>query len=93
MLSPDSAEAVPTKNALPEINRRSADFHPSIWGDHFLAYESQSTELDEKIKQQVQELKEKVLVISQSQDSTIAAQVFCLLPLHAHNYLRVFFES
>ncbi|KAB1224296.1 (-)-germacrene D synthase [Morella rubra] len=61
MLSQHSAEApVPTKNALPEINRGSADFHPSIWGDHFLAYESQSPEPDEKIKQQVRELKEKV---------------------------------
>ena len=23
---------------LPEPDRRPANFHPSIWGDHFLAY-------------------------------------------------------
>ncbi|KAB1227455.1 (-)-germacrene D synthase [Morella rubra] len=55
MLSQDS-----TKNALPAINRSYADFVPSFWGDRFLAYESESPEPDEKIKLQVQELKEKV---------------------------------
>ena len=33
--------AAPTKNAMTEINRRSANFHPSIWGDHFLKYASE----------------------------------------------------
>ena len=33
--------AAPTKNATTETNRRSANFHPSIWGDHFLTYASE----------------------------------------------------
>jgi hypothetical protein len=37
-----SEVAAPTQNAMPETNRRSADFHPSIWGDHFLTYASDS---------------------------------------------------
>ncbi|GLT77756.1 hypothetical protein SLA2020_493160 [Shorea laevis] len=43
-----------------ETNRRSANFQPSIWGDHFLTHASEVLETDEKIKQQVEELKEKV---------------------------------
>ncbi|XP_062162911.1 (-)-germacrene D synthase-like [Alnus glutinosa] len=53
--------AEPSQNAMPETNRRSANFCPSILGDHFLIYAfDQFLETDEKIKQQVQELKEKV---------------------------------
>ena len=37
-----SEVAAPTQNAMPETNRRSADFHPSSWGDHFLTYASDS---------------------------------------------------
>jgi hypothetical protein len=32
--------AAPSQNAMPETNRRSANFCPSIWGDHFLTYAS-----------------------------------------------------
>ena len=33
--------SAPIRNAkLPETDRRSAGFHPSIWGDHFLSYAS-----------------------------------------------------
>uniref|UniRef100_A0A2N9HR11 Terpene synthase N-terminal domain-containing protein n=1 Tax=Fagus sylvatica TaxID=28930 RepID=A0A2N9HR11_FAGSY len=35
-------------------------FHPSIWGDHFLTYASDSLENEENLKQEVQELKEEV---------------------------------
>uniref|UniRef100_A0A2N9I731 Uncharacterized protein n=1 Tax=Fagus sylvatica TaxID=28930 RepID=A0A2N9I731_FAGSY len=52
--------AAPTKNAMTEINRQSANFHPSIWGDHFLKYASEYLETEENLKQQVQELKEEV---------------------------------
>ena len=38
MYSQVSAVAAPTKTDMPEINRRSANFHPSIWGDRFLTY-------------------------------------------------------
>jgi hypothetical protein len=33
--------AAPSQNPMPETSRRSANFHPSIWGDHFLAYASE----------------------------------------------------
>ncbi|XP_040987076.1 (-)-germacrene D synthase-like [Juglans microcarpa x Juglans regia] len=57
-----SALAAPkAKNhIMPEINRRSANFQPSIWGDHFLSYASEFLETDVKMRQQIQELKENV---------------------------------
>jgi hypothetical protein len=33
--------AAPTQNAMTEINPRSANFHPSVWGDRFLTYSSE----------------------------------------------------
>jgi hypothetical protein len=35
-----SGEA-PSQKAMSETNRRSANFQPSIWGDHFLTYASE----------------------------------------------------
>jgi hypothetical protein len=35
-----SAIAAQSVNSMPETNRRSANYHPSIWGDHFLTYAS-----------------------------------------------------
>uniref|UniRef100_A0A2N9F1R9 Uncharacterized protein n=1 Tax=Fagus sylvatica TaxID=28930 RepID=A0A2N9F1R9_FAGSY len=55
-----SEVAAQTQNAMPETNRRSADFHPSIWGDHFLTYASESLETEENLEQKVQEMKEAV---------------------------------
>ncbi|KAK4576358.1 hypothetical protein RGQ29_027073 [Quercus rubra] len=55
-----SAVAAPTKTDMPEINRRSANFHPSIWGDRFLTYASEFLEIEDNLKLQVQEMKEEV---------------------------------
>ncbi|CAL5405701.1 unnamed protein product [Camellia sinensis] len=41
-----------TKNMLPEVTRRSANYHPTVWGDHFLAYASHAVEVDVKMGQQ-----------------------------------------
>ncbi|KAF5948753.1 hypothetical protein HYC85_014710 [Camellia sinensis] len=49
-----------TKNMVPEVTRRSANYHPSIWGDHFLVYASHATEVDVKMGQQLQQQKEEV---------------------------------
>ncbi|CAL5405703.1 unnamed protein product [Camellia sinensis] len=49
-----------TKNLVPKVTRRSANFHPSIWGDHFLAYASHAVEVDVKMGQQHQQQKEEV---------------------------------
>ncbi|XP_022716982.1 (-)-germacrene D synthase-like isoform X2 [Durio zibethinus] len=49
----------PIQNAeLPEINRRSAGYHPSIWGDHFLSYASNiNREEDHDKEEEHQKLK------------------------------------
>ncbi|KAI8005910.1 (-)-germacrene D synthase [Camellia lanceoleosa] len=49
-----------TKNMVPEVTRRSANYHPSIWGDHFLTYASLAVEVDVKMGQQLQQQKEEV---------------------------------
>ncbi|KAJ0034700.1 hypothetical protein Pint_25966 [Pistacia integerrima] len=52
--------AVPTsiKVAKQDTNRRSANFHPSIWGDHFLSYASNSVEAADEKK--LQDLREEI---------------------------------
>ncbi|PQQ16398.1 (-)-germacrene D synthase-like [Prunus yedoensis var. nudiflora] len=51
-----------TPKATPDyVNRRCANFSPSIWGYHFLSYASVETNI--KAKQRAQELKEKVKMI------------------------------
>lgn len=42
------------------LNRPRAEFAPAIWGDFFLRYASQSMEVDENVKHQVEVLKEDV---------------------------------
>ncbi|XP_058730544.1 (-)-germacrene D synthase-like [Vicia villosa] len=51
-----SLVAPPTTN---NISRRSAKYHPDIWGDHFIQYIFQPMESDETMKQIIM-LKEKV---------------------------------
>ncbi|KAL7212216.1 hypothetical protein ACSBR2_014981 [Camellia fascicularis] len=61
-----------TKNMVPEVTRRSANYHPSIWGDHFLTYASHAVEVDVKMGQQLQQQKEevrKMLVATNDQPS------------------------
>ncbi|XP_031099079.1 (-)-germacrene D synthase-like isoform X2 [Ipomoea triloba] len=45
---------------LHEVTRRSANFHPSVWGDHFLAYASHEKKAEAQEWQEHQQLKEKV---------------------------------
>ncbi|KAG5546365.1 hypothetical protein RHGRI_018519 [Rhododendron griersonianum] len=50
-----------THGQVPEgTPRRSANFHPSVWGDYFLAYASVAMEPDVKTEQRIEQLKEKV---------------------------------
>ncbi|KAJ0103669.1 hypothetical protein Patl1_04405 [Pistacia atlantica] len=44
--------------AKQDTNRRSANFHPSIWGDHFLSYACNSVESDDT--KTLQELKDEI---------------------------------
>nr|GMC72494.1 (-)-germacrene D synthase-like isoform X2 [Ipomoea batatas] len=40
--------------------RRSVTYHPTVWGDYFLAYDSKLTEIDPSEEREVQQLKEEV---------------------------------
>ncbi|PON61426.1 Squalene/phytoene synthase [Parasponia andersonii] len=46
----------------PDVNRRSANFHPSIWGDRFLSFTCNSLETanDSELNKKILELKEEV---------------------------------
>ncbi|KAJ0044678.1 hypothetical protein Pint_04339 [Pistacia integerrima] len=53
-----AAAASVENTAKEETNRRSANYHPSIWGDHFLSYASDSMETDHNAR--LLELKEEI---------------------------------
>ncbi|KAJ4718967.1 Sesquiterpene synthase [Melia azedarach] len=41
-------------------NRHSANFHPTLWGDHFLAYANDSMKIDPGTREEYEELKQDV---------------------------------
>ncbi|XP_031116633.1 (-)-germacrene D synthase-like [Ipomoea triloba] len=45
---------------MDEVTRRSANFHPTIWGDYFLTYASQPMEVDTQDLLEHQKLKEEI---------------------------------
>ncbi|XP_009591578.1 (-)-germacrene D synthase-like [Nicotiana tomentosiformis] len=47
-------------NIVHKPTRRSVDYHPSVWGDYFLAYDSSLTEIYPDEEQEVEVLKEEV---------------------------------
>ncbi|XP_060671920.1 (-)-germacrene D synthase-like isoform X2 [Ziziphus jujuba] len=54
---------IPIPNAaanVSDVNRRSANFEPSIWGDHFLSYATSDSMETEKEMERVRKLKEQV---------------------------------
>ncbi|CAI9768292.1 unnamed protein product [Fraxinus pennsylvanica] len=55
-----SAAPISTKNVGIENARRSVTYHPSIWGDYFLAYTSDLTDIFAHEEQEHQRLKEEV---------------------------------
>ncbi|XP_063940272.1 sesquiterpene synthase Cop-like [Daucus carota subsp. sativus] len=56
-----SSGSPPQKAAVAEVVRRSANYHPSPWGDHFLKYNTSDHETpDSNTVEKIQELKEKV---------------------------------
>ncbi|KAL1819424.1 hypothetical protein DCAR_0415690 [Daucus carota subsp. sativus] len=57
-----SAGSVPEQNAgVPQILRRSASYHPSVWGDFFLAYDTvDHRRTDRDTEEKAEELKEQV---------------------------------
>ncbi|KAK7313005.1 hypothetical protein VNO77_37322 [Canavalia gladiata] len=59
-VSATSSLAPPTPNASSNFSRRSANYHPSVWGDCFIQYDLKPTEVDEIMKKNIMVLKEKV---------------------------------
>ncbi|PRQ55599.1 putative lyase [Rosa chinensis] len=57
-LASDLAQT-PNITATPDVTQCSANFSPSIWGDHFLSYASMEA-ADSKSKKHVQDLKEEL---------------------------------
>ncbi|KAL2529716.1 Tricyclene synthase [Forsythia ovata] len=57
---PAYAAPIPSKNMGIEDTRRSVTYHPSIWGDYFLAYTSNVTVILGHDEQECQRLKEEV---------------------------------
>ncbi|GMN20107.1 hypothetical protein TIFTF001_043002 [Ficus carica] len=61
-----------TTTVPPAVNRRSANFHPSIWGDRFLSFDSnpKETSADSDINNRILELKEEVrrMILAPLQD-------------------------
>nr|BBO53955.1 sesquiterpene synthase 2 [Angelica keiskei] len=68
-----STSGPPPKVAMPEIARKSASYHPSIWGDRFLAYSNPAvlkTDVDHKEEVHLQLLKEEVKKMLVAKDKT-----------------------
>ncbi|KAG8386216.1 hypothetical protein BUALT_Bualt03G0125900 [Buddleja alternifolia] len=55
-----SAAPTSTKNVDLEDVRRSVSYHPNVWGDYFLAYASDPTELSHNEEKELQKLREDV---------------------------------
>ncbi|XP_060186156.1 sesquiterpene synthase 9-like, partial [Lycium barbarum] len=53
-------------------SRHLANFHPTVWGYHFLTYTSQLTEISTQEKHEIEELKEKVkkMLVETPENST-----------------------
>ncbi|PHT53163.1 (-)-germacrene D synthase [Capsicum baccatum] len=47
-------------NNVPKSARRSVDYHPTVWGDYFLAYDSSLTEINHQDEQEVERLRDEV---------------------------------
>ncbi|KAH0678033.1 hypothetical protein KY284_019118 [Solanum tuberosum] len=45
---------------VPKSARRYVDYHPSVWGDYFLAYDSSITDVDHEEEERVERLRDEV---------------------------------
>ncbi|KAK3021982.1 hypothetical protein RJ639_045677 [Escallonia herrerae] len=55
-----SSGPFPSQNTMPEVPRRSANYHPSIWKYHFLEHASVDAKSDAGIEELFKQLKEEV---------------------------------
>nr|GME12960.1 (-)-germacrene D synthase-like [Ipomoea batatas] len=73
---------------LHEVTRRSANFHPSVWGDHFLAYASHEKKAEAQEWQEHQQLKEKT-----ENELYVVSLYFRLLRQHGYHVPSSVFEK
>ncbi|KAI3456990.1 hypothetical protein Pfo_013653 [Paulownia fortunei] len=67
-----SAAPISTKNVSLEDVRRSVTYHPSIWGDYFLAYTSDVTEISVAEEEELERQKEMVMnLLAQTPDNSL----------------------
>ncbi|KAL2331549.1 hypothetical protein Fmac_019130 [Flemingia macrophylla] len=66
MSLPASVTLASTQHTVSDLRRPCASFAPSIWGDTFLQYASESMEVNDNVKQQAQILKEDVRMMFQA---------------------------
>ncbi|KAH6836576.1 hypothetical protein C2S53_005195 [Perilla frutescens var. hirtella] len=77
MTSDTSAAHISTRKTSVEDIRRSITYHPTVWGDHFLAYTSDVTEITaaEKEQLEIQKGKVKKLLAQTPDESTLKLEL------------------
>ncbi|KAK2987040.1 hypothetical protein RJ640_004766 [Escallonia rubra] len=55
-----SSGPFPSQNVMPELPRRTANFHPSVWNYHFLEHAPVHAKIDAGTEEQFKQLKEQV---------------------------------
>ncbi|KAL1802473.1 hypothetical protein DCAR_0934040 [Daucus carota subsp. sativus] len=62
----------PPPKVVPDITRKSASFHPSVWGDKFLAFSTSDvkTDADHKVEERLQVLKQEAKKMLTAEDRT-----------------------
>ncbi|KAL4294776.1 hypothetical protein AHAS_Ahas18G0261900 [Arachis hypogaea] len=73
-------------------DRNTANYHPSIWKDHFLQYASQSMEFDDETKAQIEKLKKEVVKMLIDISKPIE-EIVNLIDLICHLGIHYHFES
>uniref|UniRef100_A0A2N9IH01 Terpene synthase metal-binding domain-containing protein n=1 Tax=Fagus sylvatica TaxID=28930 RepID=A0A2N9IH01_FAGSY len=91
---PNQVSVLPlSQNAKPEVVRRTANFHPSIWGDRFLNYNSEDKVILARKVREVEELKEEFKdEIGQFKES-LTTNVQGMLDFYEATHLRVHAEG
>ncbi|KAK2376443.1 putative terpene synthase [Trifolium repens] len=84
-----SSQACLSRDAKSDMQRNVADFHPNIWGDYFIRYASESTELDQNIMVQIEPLKNNVrkMLVSKTEEPLTKVHLIdliCRLGLSYH---------
>ncbi|CAL5189472.1 unnamed protein product [Lathyrus oleraceus] len=71
------------------LQRNLADFHPNVWGEYFLQYASESIEVDQNIRAQIETLKDEVrnMLLSKTENQLLRVKLIdstCRLGVSYH---------